>query len=287
MTIPIRATTTLFFVGLFLLFIVQEQGVAQDPFGEDTGDAGVVEELEVDAPKAGNLDKTKTSTGSDSMAMGETNAVVRSLRTNPPRSHADLAKAVQLMSRIRRWDEVQFWLDKIISLGINEASSTEMLDSVGSHVFLGLLRPDVDITAKQRESIRGMLELASASSRDPKKLGMAIQALRSNVKSTRIQGYRDLKHAGNRGVAALLESLRAEQADAVAGHIKLSNVKNVLVCGDFNDVPLSYAYHTVAADLKDAFREAGSGLERTYLGPFPSFRIDYILSSPEITFKNY
>jgi endonuclease/exonuclease/phosphatase family metal-dependent hydrolase len=80
---------------------------------------------------------------------------------------------------------------------------------------------------------------------------------------------------------------RAEQADAVAGHIKLSNVKNVLVCGDFNDVPLSYAYHTVAADLKDAFREAGSGLERTYLGPFPSFRIDYILSSPEITFKNY
>lgn len=116
MTIPIRATTTLFFIGLFLLFIVREQAIAQDPFGEDTGDGEVVEEMEVSAPNAGSLDKTKTSTGSDSIAMGETNAVVRSLRTSPPRSYADLAKAVQLMSRIRRWDEVQFWLDKIISL---------------------------------------------------------------------------------------------------------------------------------------------------------------------------
>ena len=190
---------------------MQEHGEAQDPFGED---ADLVEELEEVAPTASSLDKSKPSNGSDSVQTGETNAVVRSLRTSPPRSYADLAKAVQLMSRIRRWDEVQFWLDKINSLGINESSATEMVDSVGSQVFQGLLRPEVDITAKQRESIRGLLELASASSRDPKKLGMAVQALRSNVKSTRIQGFRDLKHGGNRGVAALLEPLLAEQADA-------------------------------------------------------------------------
>jgi endonuclease/exonuclease/phosphatase family metal-dependent hydrolase len=80
---------------------------------------------------------------------------------------------------------------------------------------------------------------------------------------------------------------RAEQADAVAGHIHSCELKNVLVCGDFNDVPLSYAYHTVATGLKDAFCEAGSGLERTYLGPFPSFRIDYILSSKNLGFLHY
>jgi hypothetical protein len=209
MTIPIRATTSLFFVWLFLLFSMQEHGDAQDPFGED---ADLVEELEDVATKASSLDKSKPSNGSDSVQTGETNAVVRSLRTSPPRSYAELAKAVQLMSRIRRWDEVQFWLDKINSLGINESSATEMVDSVGSQVFQGLLRPEVDITAKQRESIRGLLELASASSRDPKKLGMAVQALRSNVKSTRIQGFRDLKHGGNRGVAALLEPLLASRA---------------------------------------------------------------------------
>jgi len=80
---------------------------------------------------------------------------------------------------------------------------------------------------------------------------------------------------------------RAEQADALSEHIHTSVVKNVLVCGDFNDVPLSYAYHTVANGMNDAFCEAGSGLERTYVGPFPSFRIDYILSSRGITFNNY
>lgn len=80
---------------------------------------------------------------------------------------------------------------------------------------------------------------------------------------------------------------RAEQADAVAAHIKTCEMQNVLVCGDFNDVPLSYAYHTVSAELNDAFSEAGSGLERTYLGPFPSFRIDYILSSKSLGFLSY
>lgn len=80
---------------------------------------------------------------------------------------------------------------------------------------------------------------------------------------------------------------RAEQADAIAAHIQSCTVQNVLVCGDFNDVPMSYAYHTVSRGLQDAFCQAGSGLERTYLGPFPSFRIDYILSSTHLAFKGY
>lgn len=80
---------------------------------------------------------------------------------------------------------------------------------------------------------------------------------------------------------------RAEQADVLSDHIKSSTTTNMLVCGDFNDVPLSYAYNTVAAGLNDAFCESGSGLERTYLGPFPSFRIDYLLATPSISFKSY
>jgi hypothetical protein len=30
--------------------------------------------------------------------------------------------------------------------------------------------------------------------------------------------------------------------------------------------------------LKDAFRESGNGSGKTYAGPFPSFRIDYIFT---------
>ncbi len=48
-----------------------------------------------------------------------------------------------------------------------------------------------------------------------------------------------------------------------------------ILCGDFNDSPLSYAYHTIAEGMKDAFVESGSGFERTYVGSMPSFRIDF------------
>lgn len=50
----------------------------------------------------------------------------------------------------------------------------------------------------------------------------------------------------------------------------------VLICGDMNENPVSYAYRTLAKGLKDAFMERGVGLGRTYSGFFPAYRIDYI-----------
>lgn len=72
--------------------------------------------------------------------------------------------------------------------------------------------------------------------------------------------------------------LRAAQADSLRTHMEKCPYP-LLVCGDFNDVPMSYTYRRIASGLRDAFKEAGSGLERTYQGPFPSFRIDHMLHS--------
>ncbi len=77
---------------------------------------------------------------------------------------------------------------------------------------------------------------------------------------------------------------RASQTELVAEHIEQSPYP-VIVCGDFNDPPASYAYHTISQNLKDAFIESGNGFGRTYTGKFPSFRIDYILHSNK--FKAY
>lgn len=71
---------------------------------------------------------------------------------------------------------------------------------------------------------------------------------------------------------------RASQADAIAKHISESPYP-VLVCGDFNDTPISYTYKKVSANLIDAFRESGSGFGSSYAGPIPGLRIDYILHS--------
>jgi len=68
---------------------------------------------------------------------------------------------------------------------------------------------------------------------------------------------------------------RAEQVRVVSAEIEKSPYP-VILCGDFNDTPLSYAYHKIAQKLEDAFVEAGSGTGKTYAGILPYFRIDYI-----------
>lgn len=74
---------------------------------------------------------------------------------------------------------------------------------------------------------------------------------------------------------------RAGQSKIVSKHVKNSPFP-VFICGDFNDVPVSYTYHVISKNLNDSFKEAGKGIGNTYLGKFPSFRIDYILYSNRI-----
>jgi endonuclease/exonuclease/phosphatase family metal-dependent hydrolase len=73
---------------------------------------------------------------------------------------------------------------------------------------------------------------------------------------------------------------RSRQVDSISSHIRKCPYP-VLVCGDFNDTPVSYTYRKMKDGLKDAFVTAGEGIGSTYAGIFPSFRIDYILHSKE------
>jgi endonuclease/exonuclease/phosphatase family metal-dependent hydrolase len=68
---------------------------------------------------------------------------------------------------------------------------------------------------------------------------------------------------------------RSAQVDAISTHIKTSAFP-VIVCGDFNDTPVSYSYRKMRRGLKDAFISSGQGTGSTYQGIFPYFRIDYI-----------
>ena len=70
--------------------------------------------------------------------------------------------------------------------------------------------------------------------------------------------------------------LRAAQVDSISNEIHATHCGR-LVCGDFNDTPVSYVYRHMAADLNDAFSECGSGYSHTYRGFFNTLRIDYVL----------
>ena len=78
---------------------------------------------------------------------------------------------------------------------------------------------------------------------------------------------------------------RAEQAELIANHISQCPYP-IIVCGDFNDVPTSYAYQTIAKGLNDGFSQAGSGFGSTYVR-VPFFRIDNILYSDDFKAETY
>jgi len=79
---------------------------------------------------------------------------------------------------------------------------------------------------------------------------------------------------------------RSFQADSIRANIENSPYP-VIVCGDFNDTPASYAYQTIRGKLIDGFVESGSGFGQTYIGEFPSFRIDYIFHNDILESENF
>jgi endonuclease/exonuclease/phosphatase family metal-dependent hydrolase len=79
---------------------------------------------------------------------------------------------------------------------------------------------------------------------------------------------------------------RSYQVDTLSKLFKASPYP-VLVCGDFNDTPLSYAYERMSRGLNDAFRVCGRGFSYTYRGFYNTFRIDYVLASDEFELQTY
>ncbi len=74
-------------------------------------------------------------------------------------------------------------------------------------------------------------------------------------------------------------AIRAVQADSIARLVGRYKDGNLIVCGDFNDSPLSYARRMIGKELDDAFVESGNGFGISYNRNGFLFRIDHILTS--------
>ena len=74
--------------------------------------------------------------------------------------------------------------------------------------------------------------------------------------------------------------VRAIQVDNICKDLAKQKLP-ILLCGDFNEAPVSYSYGQFTKNLKDAFISGNVGLEATYIGPFPAYRIDYIMHGTE------
>ncbi len=78
-------------------------------------------------------------------------------------------------------------------------------------------------------------------------------------------------------------ALRAKGADAVHAYIEAHKQYPMIVCGDFNDNPISYSRRTIAKGLTDCFAETGRGIGLSFNQKGFFFRIDHILCSSHFT----
>lgn len=76
---------------------------------------------------------------------------------------------------------------------------------------------------------------------------------------------------------------RADEVLTIKEHMNKSPYP-IIVCGDFNDTPLSYAYQKIKGDLEDSFSSCGKGIGESFV-KIPGLRIDYIMHDK--TFKSF
>lgn len=96
-------------------------------------------------------------------------------------------------------------------------------------------------------------------------------------------------HVGFRSIIYKLADaslIRAAQANELAKAINNISHKEIIMCGDFNDGPLSYTHKILAEHLNDTFSQSGNGLGVSYNRHKFYFRIDNILISKNYTSYN-
>ena len=102
--------------------------------------------------------------------------------------------------------------------------------------------------------------------------------------------YAEKKHL-RKGISSITNKLkksskiRTDEINIIKEHINTSPYP-VIICGDFNDTPMSYAYQQFIKKNNDAFIESGNGIGGTFFN-IPMLRIDYILYDENFFSKNF
>jgi endonuclease/exonuclease/phosphatase (EEP) superfamily protein YafD len=79
-------------------------------------------------------------------------------------------------------------------------------------------------------------------------------------------------------------TIREGHVDTVHHFVdSLKQLYPVIVCGDFNDTPISYTRHRMAEDLTDCYVETGMGLGLSFNQRGFNFRIDHLMCSSHFT----
>ncbi len=116
-------------------------------------------------------------------------------------------------------------------------------------------------------------------------LGLTVSDKELFLQMTNLEPTKTLSHIRSQLVEKLFDAfrLRASQAERISLWVEALNDNNIILCGDFNDIPGSYAHRTIcSAGLRDAYADAAFGPMITYNANRFYFHIDQVLYSGEL-----
>lgn len=80
---------------------------------------------------------------------------------------------------------------------------------------------------------------------------------------------------------AISTRTRAQQVHVLTHLLDSMPVQQrVILCGDFNDIPISYSYQQINRYLLNAYRQVGNGIGISYNDPLFPVRIDHLFHTP-------
>ena len=144
--------------------------------------------------------------------------------------------------------------------------------------FNGSTIHEIDVKGKKLVVVNNHLESF--------KLTMEDRSIYSDfIQNMNTETFDDLKSTIQRKIGEAF-LIRAEQAEIVAEEIHNAKGDYLIVCGDFNDTPISYARRIIQGTLIDAYAASGTGIGITCNQNYFWFRIDHILHSPNMKAYN-
>lgn len=101
-----------------------------------------------------------------------------------------------------------------------------------------------------------------------------------NLVNNKGKNFKKIFFVGNKLKRASLR--RAQQMEKLVDIIKKSHYP-IILCGDFNDTPMSYSYQRIKNLLDDSFIKVGKGSGKTFSEGIINVRIDYVFTKLKMT----
>lgn len=145
--------------------------------------------------------------------------------------------------------------------------------------YNGSVMYTLDIQEKKVTLINNHLESNRLTSEDKK-------AYKDFLKTRDKASFEEMAHSLHNRLGAGYK-IREKQAELIKQKLDEQKTDATIVCGDFNDAPISYTYHTIKGDnLIDSYVNTGFGQGITYHENYFFVRIDFILHSTNINSYN-